>query len=93
MGAQEQPGAGEPGGPTSRMLETALGSAATARSRAAQCGDYIAAEHWHRRVLTLGAVLAERDRDSELSTHATAIGYLNAMAPPAAPAAPDPPLP
>jgi hypothetical protein len=93
MGVQEQPGVGERGGPGSRMLEAALGRAATARSSAAQCGDYVAAEHWHRRVLTLGAELAERDRDSEWSAHATVINYLDARVPPAAPVAPDPPSP
>ena len=45
-----------------RGLESAWRRACDGRARAAQCGDYAAAEHWHRRALALGASLAAGDR-------------------------------
>jgi hypothetical protein len=45
-------------------LELAWQRAWTARARAAERGDYVAAERWHRRALALGAALAEGDRAS-----------------------------
>jgi hypothetical protein len=38
-------------------LETAWARAWDARALAAQCGDYAAAERWHREALALGAAL------------------------------------